>query len=894
MARRGRGRGRGRGRRSTRDSESEDLQESSEVDGAESEDVSESQENDEEDSNSSDAPPQASDDMFREASPSSPSPVVETEPEDMFRTENPSPGEQEDPNSDNGQDRQTGGSIDMFSEQPLQPEYEAKSPDDTPPRESAEDSSDMFRDATPPRVEEDADEQDTPPRQDYNDDMFRAATPPRLDEEEPATDMFAEGDQQEMKEEEEETAESTEVTEAMDEDTEMQIQQQMYDQQEQERQRQQQVYEEQQRQEQLEAERAKEEMKRLEEEEFEREKQANLQEEKETLSSYKEIQYEWPTFKGEPKKKEPEEVKESPYRRDKRLREEKERLKAEQEKLAKEKALASRKGKKKKRRRKRTKAVIKLNTEYRDGDNSDDDSDVEIEYVQEKIELPKSDPNYALFNKIFETFQIEEKVEPKVEPKKEPEVKKVEEEEKDPLRLEEIEEKEDGVEKLSKKKLRAMNRMKIADLKQCVHRPDVVEMHDVNSKDPKLLVYLKAYKNTVPVPRHWCFKRKYLQGKRGFVKPPFELPEFIKNTGIMEMRAAMQEKEDAKTLKSKQRGKIRPKLGKIDIDYQKLHDAFFKYQTKPRMTIHGDLYYEGKEFEIKLKEKKPGDLSDELRTALGMPIEEGKELIPPPWLIAMQRYGPPPSYPNLKIAGLNAPIPEEASFGYHAGGWGKPPVDEQGKPLYGDVFGTKTFVEKKDDDDDDGVDKTLWGELESESSSEEESEDEEEDEDEAADQTGLVTPGDAGLVTPSGLSSVGAGMATPDEIELRKRKEIEDAMDTGGDTPALYTVLQEKQRNIGGSMMGSSHAYDLTKKTSSGEAVELTLDPSELEMGLEMDPNAMAAKYEQKMTERDRDKDSEDYSDMVAEHSSKNKKRKKPADKKDQDKNAKKYKEFKF
>ena len=28
------------------------------------------------------------------------------------------------------------------------------------------------------------------------------------------------------------------------------------------------------------------------------------------------------------------------------------------------------------------------------------------------------------------------------------------------------------------------------------------------------------------------------------------------------------------------------------------------------------------------------------------------------------------------------------SFGYHAGGWGKPPVDEEGKPLYGDVFGT--------------------------------------------------------------------------------------------------------------------------------------------------------------------------------------------------------------
>ena len=37
------------------------------------------------------------------------------------------------------------------------------------------------------------------------------------------------------------------------------------------------------------------------------------------------------------------------------------------------------------------------------------------------------------------------------------------------------------------------------------------------------------------------------------------------------------------------------------------------------MTIHGDLYYEGKEFETRLREKKPGDLSDELRRSLGMP-----------------------------------------------------------------------------------------------------------------------------------------------------------------------------------------------------------------------------------------------------------------------------------
>lgn len=56
------------------------------------------------------------------------------------------------------------------------------------------------------------------------------------------------------------------------------------------------------------------------------------------------------------------------------------------------------------------------------------------------------------------------------------------------------------------------------------------------------------------------------------------------------------------------------------------------------MTIHGDLYYEGKEFETRLKEKKPGDLSEELRTALGMPIGPNCHKIPPPWLIAQQRF----------------------------------------------------------------------------------------------------------------------------------------------------------------------------------------------------------------------------------------------------------------
>lgn len=72
------------------------------------------------------------------------------------------------------------------------------------------------------------------------------------------------------------------------------------------------------------------------------------------------------------------------------------------------------------------------------------------------------------------------------------------------------------------------------------------------------------------------------------------------------------------------------------------------------------------------------------------------------------------------------------------------------------------------------------------------------------------------LVTPSGITSVPMGMETPDMIELRK-KRIEDAMDQGGETPALYTILPEKKAAVGGAMMGSAHVYDTT-------AVSIRLD----------------------------------------------------------------------
>ncbi|KAI8608010.1 hypothetical protein BC830DRAFT_53935 [Chytriomyces sp. MP71] len=328
------------------------------------------------------------------------------------------------------------------------------------------------------------------------------------------------------------------------------------------------------------------------------------------------------------------------------------------------------------------------------------------------------------------------------------------------------EEEEDEAQRIAnRKKKKLQSRLSIAQLKQTVSKPDVVEWVDVTAADPVLLVHLKSYRNTVPIPIHWQQKRKYLQGKRGIEKPPFDLPDFIKQTGIMDIRQAVKEKEDEKKLKSKTRERMQPKMGKLDIDYQKLHDAFFRWQTKPRLSAHGDMYYEGKEFETKLKFKKPGHLSDELKAALGLT----HPTVPPPWLVNMQRYGPPPSYPGLKIPGLTCPIPHGAEWGFHPGGWGKSPVDEYGRPLYGDVFG-ELQVEVAPEHVAE-IERTLWGELEPEEE-EEQGEDEDEDEDAEEEDAAAVEPEpvvpESGLVTPSGLASVPSGLETPDYIELRK------------------------------------------------------------------------------------------------------------------------------
>ncbi|KAG6515523.1 hypothetical protein ZIOFF_025948 [Zingiber officinale] len=503
------------------------------------------------------------------------------------------------------------------------------------------------------------------------------------------------------------------------------------------------------------------------------------------------------------------------------------------------------------------------------------DVTIEVEYVPEKADIDES--FIEEFKNVIEKFNFRDDFGGEDDAKKDETAGNATAKKGDSDSEEdeqEVQQKEKG---LSNKKKKLQKRMKIAELKQICSRPDVVEVWDATSGDPKLLVFLKSYRNTVPVPRHWCQKRKFLQGKRGIEKQLFQLPDFIAATGIEKIRQAYIEKEDSKKLKQKQRERMQPKMGKMDIDYQVLHDAFFKYQTKPKLTTHGDLYYEGKEFEIKLREMKPGMLSKELKEALGMP-----DGAPPPWLINMQRYGPPPSYPHLKIPGLNAPIPPGASFGYHPGGWGKPPVDEvrsyihkniflfsldqYGRPLYGDVFGVQQHEQLIYEDE--PVDRSKhWGDLEEEEEEEEEEEQEEEMEEEEL---------EAGIQSVDSLSSTPTGVETPDVIDLRKqqRKEPEKP---------LYQVLEEKEERIApGTLLGTTHTYvlgtqdktapkrvDLLRGQKS-DKVDVTIQPEELEV---MD-DVLAAKYEEAREEEKLRNQKEDFSDMVAEQAANKRKRK--------------------
>lgn len=201
---------------------------------------------------------------------------------------------------------------------------------------------------------------------------------------------------------------------------------------------------------------------------------------------------------------------------------------------------------------------------------------------------------------------------------------------------------------ISKRKFKREHSIPLSLLKSISKFSSDINWQDVNSPDPFFHVYLRTLHNSVPVPRHWTSKKSFLDSKRG-VQKPFELPNFIKATGIQDMRPVNDPADEGDNLKSRMRARVQPKAGQLDLDYHLLYDAFFKNQLKPNLLSYGDLYEGEATDESNLSAKAidemiPGRMSLELQRALGV---SSSTMIP--WLGNVVQLGPSPDYPNMKI-----------------------------------------------------------------------------------------------------------------------------------------------------------------------------------------------------------------------------------------------------
>lgn len=327
----------------------------------------------------------------------------------------------------------------------------------------------------------------------------------------------------------------------------------------------------------------------------------------------------------------------------------------------------------------------------------------------------------------------------------------------------------------SKSRKRKLNSVPMSELKASTSKPQLVEWFDSDAPDPYLVVLLRSRLNYVDVPNHWQQKKDYLSAKRGASKPPYTLPKFIQDTGISEMR-----NHDPESLKKLQRDRVQPKMNKLDIDYQRLYDAFFKHQTKPRLLAFGELYSEGREktdqHRQAVAEVKPGRISKELRAAIGMPDNETGV---PPWITLMQEFGKPPSYRHYVIPGVDV---EYKNTGYTIGSG----VDSNSFSMVGETWGQIEEGEESDPE----------SELEESGSEVSSAED-----DNVEDEEQEVEPEDEEPQRVE-ITVLSKNSARTNEISKPTKK-------LGG---ALYTVLKQKQVEDSNGLLTSKTAYDLSTK----------------------------------------------------------------------------------
>ncbi|KAK6090897.1 hypothetical protein P3W45_000142 [Vairimorpha bombi] len=220
-----------------------------------------------------------------------------------------------------------------------------------------------------------------------------------------------------------------------------------------------------------------------------------------------------------------------------------------------------------------------------------------------------------------------------------------------------------GKEKMNKKTKKKLYReMLYNNLIKESSFPHLVEIEDVKCEDPIFYTKLKNVYKIVPVIKRWKSKQIF---PVNYKKKEYSIPTCIINTGLDLLRYNLIQMKKDQTDKTKYMEKMFPKLGKSAINPQKLYECFHKNILSPFLYEYGDVF--DFTWEHERKRYLPGVIDDELKKVLGM-----DEFSPPPWLFKMQKIGLPPSYPDIKVPGVNANIPPGCKYGYEPNGWGKP------------------------------------------------------------------------------------------------------------------------------------------------------------------------------------------------------------------------------
>merc|ERR1712032_651476 len=130
----------------------------------------------------------------------------------------------------------------------------------------------------------------------------------------------------------------------------------------------------------------------------------------------------------------------------------------------------------------------------------------------------------------------------------------------------------------SKRKNRVASRPSLVSLKQLSPKAEEVFSFDTTAEDPHTLLYLKSVFNSWEVPTNWdrrqCKIMTLCNPSALFVLPPFLL-----STGVSAIRN--HSSHGADNTSHPGRNRIRPKSSRIQLNYDVLRDAFFKYQSKP-------------------------------------------------------------------------------------------------------------------------------------------------------------------------------------------------------------------------------------------------------------------------------------------------------------------------